>query len=99
MMPDLPDSLTDNELRAMGIDPSCPFATCPRIPGDPFDVRHGDNRLVRRKDGGFEQHFGYYSDFQRRARYATEKAFAKLLKPIAELEFDDGVLPDAKCEI
>lgn len=62
------DSLTENDLRALGMDPLAPFATCPRTADAPFDVRFGDDRIVRRIDGGVVCHIGYYSESQERSR-------------------------------
>lgn len=55
-------SLTDEQIRAIGMDPAAPFSTCPRTQGEPFTVRHGDNRIVRSSGGDVSVFIGYYSD-------------------------------------
>ena len=44
------------------------FATTPRIKGNPFDKRIGENRLVRHNNGQVIMFFGWYSEYQKRFR-------------------------------
>lgn len=70
------------------------FATTPRISGAPFDVRMGDDRLIRRNDGGVERHFGYYSAGQERARNAFA---ARLRRDIMHNSFFASLAGETKC--
>lgn len=93
-----PNVLTEAEMKELGIDPTCPFSTCPRTKGAPLDVRIGDGRLVRREhDGGVEYLFGYYTEAQKRTRQIAARllheAFLRNMAEVSPGLFGDGFAP------
>lgn len=93
-------SLTDGEIRALGIDPQSPFSTCPRMKDAPLDVRFGDDRIVRRIDGGVVVHFGYHSESQQLARRVSARLFGKMVyeRLQAMRQATDELLPCPFCQ-
>lgn len=63
-----PESLTDDQMVALGIDPRAPFSTCPRIPDSPLDIRCGATRIERFASGRVLVTYGYYSESAEKQR-------------------------------
>lgn len=74
-MPKPGTTVTEAELKSLGVDPACPVGR--RVPGPYLDVRCGDNRYQRYTSGCVMVSFGYYSPAQTRLREIAAQVIAE----------------------